>query len=248
MGAGRPTFEREKELLRIVLDLLPADGQPVRWRELLQEARMRRLSPTTLSKKLSELQATGAVTRAVDGNKKPPEVTYSRMKEPDVGPGAQPSSMQLMLHWLKEKGHDVDRFIYASTLWDLVFLMCYVTMTIYDAFGLPRFGETNMRKRSRPPKWIADKLNDVYVRPRMQSLIDFLNMKDPRTNTPIYQNPEVLKAVRRAEKVAGSMLSESETKFLGPLNEAFFYYRRPDLKRKLEERAQSQSGMKTSVN
>jgi len=233
MGAGRPTYDRERDLLNIVFSLLPTDGQPVRWTELLHGARAKRLSPTTLGKKLSELEAAGAVNREIDQSKKPPAVTYRcARKERQFDMRAEPSRVEKMLRWLKEERLDIDRFIFATTLVHLSALMLYVTMALYEAFYIrePELllqGDTTKAfapasERTHPPQWIVDRVIDIYTRPRMQGLITFLKTKDPRTGKPIHESLEVWKAVREAESLVGTSLPpETESEFLGSLYERY---------------------------
>jgi len=65
-----------------VLKLLPADGKPVRWQELLTKAKSIGMSSATLSKHLKQLVHAGMIARGVDSRSYPPRVLYHRIPHP----------------------------------------------------------------------------------------------------------------------------------------------------------------------
>jgi hypothetical protein len=73
---GRRPIKEESNLRRTIRGLLPADGQPIRWKELTTRAKQKELSQSTLSIYLKKFIADGSVKREVNEHAYPPSVVY----------------------------------------------------------------------------------------------------------------------------------------------------------------------------
>lgn len=72
----RASYERQKELRKLILGFFEEEDKPYVWKDILLKARKERISPNTLSKYLKEFIKEGLIMRKVDQESTPPKVFY----------------------------------------------------------------------------------------------------------------------------------------------------------------------------